>query len=286
MTFSVHIKTYFLTLLPLFSLLNTHSVWSYDHGIKPSSTAIPTELIIPGPPKGFSKRNVFVEALLEKILKVQKLPITVNYFNGSLPQSRALHELKHNRSINLNWSMSTTTREAELRAIKIPIYKGMIGWRVLAISPNKQKLFSQIANLNDLAKLTAIQRYDWPDYKVLKFNALPVEGQIAFTHIPRAINQGLADYFPRSVLEIAKEVHWYEKENLAIETSLLLKYDAAYYFFVSKENVRLAQLIENGFQKLLANGDFDHLFNAYFGDNLAKLALDQRKVIQLKNPYF
>ncbi len=283
---SLQISTLLTTTLVLLALLFTSKLWSQKNLASVGNTVPLKEIIIPGPAKGFARRNIFVEELLAKILAIQNLPITVKYFEGSLPQSRALHELQHNRSINLNWSMSTKARENKLQAIKIPIYKNMIGWRVLAIRTNEQARFSRVANLEDLQQFTAVQRHDWPDYRILKFNALPVEGQFPFTHIPKAINQGLADYFPRSVLEVAKERHWYQQENLMLETSLLLKYDAAYYFFVSKDNKSLAKLIENGFQMLLDNGEFDRLFNAHFGDSIATLGLAQRTVLTLKNPYF
>ena len=48
-----------------------------------------------------------------------------------MPQSRAEQSLEQNDgAVQLMWSMTTRAREDVLLPIRIPLYKGLIGWRV------------------------------------------------------------------------------------------------------------------------------------------------------------
>ena len=251
--------------------------------------AVPNETItitIPGPLSGYKQRNPFVEELIKEIFAIQSIDLSLVYFTEPLPQGRAMEELSRNRKIDLNWSMSTIKREKSLRAIKIPIYKGMIGWRVFFIRKEDKNKFADIRQLSDLRQYKAIQRYDWPDYKVLLHNQLAVEGDFKFEYMSKALNVGFADYFPRSVLEIMREQSHERNKELIIEPSLLIKYPAAYYFFVNKKNKHLAKKIDKGFRALIKSGQFDELFARYFGEKISPLKLSERRVIALENPFF
>ena len=242
------------------------------------------ELTVPGSTDRSVVRNPFVADLLELITKTQGYRLKIYYHREQLLQGRALKELSAGQSIDLTWSVTTTERESELKAIKIPIYQGLIGWRVAFIHPDSQSKFSEIHNAEDLKQYVAAQRFDWPDYEILKSNGLPVEGNISFVRIPKALHEGLVDYFPRSVLEVARESERQRNNNLKIEKSLLLKYKSAYYFFVNQTNEKLAEIIEEGFKKALRDGSYRLLFNKYYGNDLAALNLEKRRVIELNNP--
>lgn len=248
------------------------------------SEANPIELTVPGSTDKSVVRNPFVADLLDLITKNQGYQLKLNYHKDQLLQGRALRELSSGQSIDLTWSVTTTEREKELRAIKIPIYQGLIGWRVAFIHPNSQSRFSQVRGRDDLKQFVAAQRFDWPDFEILKDNGLPVEGNISFVRIPKALQEGLVDYFPRSVLEVAREAKRERNQGLIVENNLLLKYKSAYYFFVNHSNTKLANIIERGFKQALSDGSYQLLFNKYYGKDLAELQLDKRKVIELNNP--
>ena len=101
----------------------------------------------------------------------------------------------------------------------------------------------------------------------------------------KAVVTGLADFFPRSVLEITREKKRHaDLTELMVEPNILVKYPSAVYFFVNKENQELANQIEKGFEKSIADGSFAKLFNQYFGTALEELNLDKRRVFVLENP--
>ena len=253
-----------------------------------SSFATEQKLMIPGKLQGKEIRNPYIHELLQLIFNKLDIDLTIDYSSGGLTQGRALKALADGNLINLNWSVTTKDREQQLLPIRIPIYKGLIGWRVFYIRTADQAIFSQINNVNDLQKLLAIQRFDWPDYKILLANSFKVEGDIAFNRMHNAVISGLADFYPRSILEVIGESDNYNLNNkgLSIERSLLIKYPSAHYFFVNIKDVTLAKNIEKGFRLAIEDGSFESLFQDYYGENLKKLELEKRRTFELKNPYF
>lgn len=106
--------------------------------------------------------------------------MTLNYHPRKYTQGRALRELSVNSEIDLNWSTTSIEREKLLKPIRIPIYRGLIGWRVLLIKGGTQERFDKITSIEDLRALVAVQRFDWTDYDILKENKFRVEGNLSF----------------------------------------------------------------------------------------------------------
>lgn len=252
------------------------------------SFATEQKLVIPGKLHGKEIRNPYVDELLRLIFNKLDIDLTIDYSPEGLTQGRAMKALADGKLINLNWSVTTKEREQQLLPIRIPIYKGLIGWRVFLIRTGEQDKFSQINHINDLQKFLAVQRFDWPDYKILLANNLNVEGNISFNKMYDAVISGLADFYPRSILEIIGESNnsTFNNKELSIERSLLIKYPSAYYFFVNTKDVTLAKTIEKGFKIAIEDGSFERLFLRYYGENLKKLELDKRRTLELNNPYF
>ncbi|NMP31488.1 amino acid ABC transporter substrate-binding protein [Thalassotalea sp. M1531] len=243
-------------------------------------------ITIPGPLSGQEVRNPFIEELLHLIFDKEGKQLELEYLERDFSKGRALKELEQGEFFDLNWSATSIQQEQELLAIKIPIYQGLIGWRILLIRKSDQAKFAQIKKLTQLKDLVAVQRFDWADYDILKENGLQVEGSLSFENHSLAVIDGIADYFPRSVLEVIRESKTPRNKQLIIEQSLLLKYPSANYFFVNKNNQALASLIKKGFDKALIDGSYAILFQKHFGDMLKALNLEKRYVLQLKNSQF
>ncbi|OUR69796.1 hypothetical protein A9Q76_08780, partial [Arcobacter sp. 31_11_sub10_T18] len=89
---------------------------------------------------------------------------------------------------------------------------------------------------------------------------------------------------PRSILEIWEEYEIHKNSDIIIEPSILIQYKTASYFFVHKENEKLALALENGFKKIIKNGLFDKLFYEYYRDFIDNGNIKNRKVFRLTNP--
>lgn len=92
-----------------------------------------------------------------------------------------------------------------------------------------------------------------------------------------------ADAFPRAVFEAYYDAAR-EPSALAVESSLVLVYPSAVYFFVHPDNDRLAHAIERGLHTLINNGRFEQLFMQRYGKAIQQARLAQRQQFHLQNP--
>lgn len=199
-------------------------------------------------------------------------------------QARALTELENKREIDVVWSMTSIEREDKLLPIRIPIYKGLIGWRLLLIQETNRERFKQIHNLQQLESLTAGQGHDWPDTTILRKNRLKVYGASSYEGLFKMLAIGRIDYFPRSLIEIWNEYQTHKDEGISICTGIILQYPTAFYYFVNKDNQKLAEDIKKGLEEALMDGSFDALFHKEFDHFLIKSKLSQQSIFVLKNP--
>ncbi|MBL8508893.1 substrate-binding periplasmic protein [Chitinimonas sp. JJ19] len=200
-------------------------------------------------------------------------------------QSRALDEIRRNSGLlDLVWTMTSVERERELLPIRIPVDRGLIGWRVALLKQDRLKLLSGVRDLADLRQFSAGQMHDWPDTSILRHNGLPVEASDQYEGLFRMLAAGRFDYFPRSVIEIRDELRSHPGMGLAIEPRLLIRYPTALYFFVSRDRQKLALDLERGLEKAVREGKLQALFQRYYGPLLLELNVANRQVVELANP--
>jgi hypothetical protein len=199
-------------------------------------------------------------------------------------QSRALKELEAPQDhLHIAWSMTSVQREQSLLPVRIPIFKGLYGWRLLLIKQGQQGAWKDVTGLDSLKRFALVQGHDWPDTEILRANGLTVTTGTSFAALFKMLDVGRAQGFPRSVLEVGWEQEG-QKQLFAIEPSLVLHYPTAVYFFVRPGDQRLAGLVELGLNRLLANGGFDRLFDTYHSESINKAGLHMRRLIELRNP--
>lgn len=225
--------------------------------------------------------KVLALALEQTGVNFQLIPSEKHYTQG-----KNLSRLKDNREINVVWSMTDRQREKDLLPIRIPIYKGLIGWRLFLIREDMADRFKYIQKVDHLLKLSPIQGRDWPDTKILQANSFNVVTNINHSALGPMLSNAQGDFFPRSMLEIWDEIETLQTDNkLIIQDSLGLQYPAAMYFFVNNQNRPLAHLIRTGLEKAVANGKFDKLFNQTYQSYIDRTKLKKRKFYRLKNTF-
>jgi len=243
-------------------------------------------LIIPAPLNGVMGKNEYVEKLLKHIFYAQDYELKIVYSSIPSNKIRTAKLLSENRKVDLFWANARSDASQKLQVIKNPIYKGYIGFRLLLINKNNLVEFSKVTSVEQLANYTAVQKKDWLDYNILLSNGLDIEADMTFPAMFKAVEQELADYFPRSVLEIERELVEFGSTNLTVEPNLLIRYPTASYFYINKQDKDLIDIIQNGFDKIINNGVFDNHFDSYFGRTIHKHQLGKRLVLELNNPYF
>ncbi|MFT6895978.1 MAG: hypothetical protein ACJA13_000375 [Paraglaciecola sp.] len=204
-------------------------------------------------------------------------PVTI-----SMSQSRLVMSLQAGKIFDVTWLMTSKDREQNLLPIRIPLLKGLMGYRLLLINKGHQDKFANISTLAQLKKRVGGQSFDWPDTEILLSNGLVlVAGPAATLHQMLMANR--FDYFPRGISEIWREEKLFD--TLVIEQNLVLHYPAVEYFFVQAGNTELAQRIEVGLTRAKSNGRFEAIFQSHglFKSSIKKANLAQRTVIELKN---
>ena len=212
---------------------------------------------------------------------------TIRASKDVMERERALQELADGRTINLHWSSMSRQDEARLRPIRIPLHRGLIGFRVLLIRKDRQPEFDHVDTLDQLRALTGGQGIGWVDTEILRNAGLHIE-TAPYDALFRMVEAGHIDYYPRGVIEAYSELQARHQANpdLVVERHLLLAYRSDFIFYTSKHDSRLANAIEEGLRMAYADGSYLQLFSTH---PYIQIALDHadiahRKVIWIENP--
>ena len=226
----------------------------------------------------------YVVQLLELSLSKTGVRYAVSPTDDIILQHKALNYLKDNRQVNVVWSMTDKQRESDLLPIRIPIYKGLIGWRVLLMHADNKTRFARL-EASDLMAKNSVQGMNWPDTKILRANGFSVINATDYAEVFQTMQREQADFLPRSVIEVTGEMENSElTQNLVLEENYVLRYPAAAYFFVNKQNKILAKLLQRGLDMAIADGSFDELFTATYTPMLEALNVPDRVMLSLDNP--
>ncbi len=238
----------------------------------------------PRPESLADARASYPLALLALSLRKAGNPFRLAASAVHMQQGRALRMLEQGKGIDLVWTVTSQAREDAFLPIRIPIDRGLIGWRLLLIRPQERALFGSLASVAGLMPLRAGQGHDWPDTDVLRANHLTVYTSTSYERLFKMLERGHIQYFPRAVSEIWQELDAHSETPLAVADGIVLHYPEALYFFVNKSNTALAAAIEKGLRAAIADGSMEALFQQFHGAAIARAALDRRTVLMLANP--
>ncbi|WP_172201142.1 MULTISPECIES: transporter substrate-binding domain-containing protein [unclassified Niveibacterium] len=173
-----------------------------------------------------------------------------------------------------------------LQAIPICIRKGILGIRIFIIDRKQAPRFAAVRTLDDLKALSAGQLKDWLDTRVLRANGLQVVTSENYEDLFEMLATGKFDYFPRGVHEPYREVEprALRFPDLMVEETLALNYPLPDYFFVRKGNTALANRVQRGLERAIADGSFEAAFQKEFAESLRRAKVAQRNIIHLDNP--
>jgi hypothetical protein len=188
--------------------------------------------------------------------------------------------------VDIMWAATDEDNEKKMQPIRIPLYKGMLGNRIFLIEKNSQYKFDNVHTLEDLKKLSLGQGSSWADTKILEANGLKVVKTPKYKGLLYMLDGGRFDAFPRGVQEPWSEVNATPGLNLAVEKHIMLVYKMPFYLFVSKNNKSLAQDLELGLNRAIADGSFDKTFreDKAVQEVIEKADLKNRIVFRLINP--
>lgn len=202
-------------------------------------------------------------------------------------QKRGLYYLEKGEKVNIAFFPSNKERESKLLSIKIPILRGLLGYRVSIIRKDNLKSFSNINSLNDLKiKFKAGFCNQWADMEILEINNIPVIGAAKYENLFKMLSSKRFDYFPRGINEAWKEISDRKEKfpDLMVEPTLAFYYPYPVYYFVNKKDLKIADRIERGLNLAISDGSFKKLFLQYHEKIIQQAGLNNRKFFILKNP--
>ncbi len=225
-----------------------------------------------------------VQLILNKTLDSDG-PFRIEMQRDWITQARTIDMVKQGY-LSLIATMTSTEREQNLYPIRIPVFKGMYGYRLAIINKGDQERFTAVESLEDFQKLWAGQGAHWPDTKILRENGFKVVASSRFPELFEMLKERRFDFFPRGLHEPWKELSNLNDPDLAIEKDLCIHYPAPGYIFTAKENQKLADRIERGFRIALKDGSFDKLFYNHpsIKEVLKSARLKERRIFRIKNP--
>lgn len=212
----------------------------------------------------------------------------LKYSDQIILQKRGLALLKTGSSmVDVVWGLSTAEREKEIEPIRIPIQKGLLGYRLFLIRKDDGNRFKDIKSLDQLKGLMAGQGHDWPDTEILRASGLPVHGSPTYNGLLQMLKSGRIDYFPRGAGEAYVELAEQKDPNLIVEPGLMIYYPAPDYFFVNANRPELKNRIEKGLNKALEDGSLDKLFFTHPANQqmLKDVRMKERLIFKIDNPF-
>lgn len=235
--------------------------------------------------QGNNSIEIYAKGLLR--LALSKVPGSYE-LNESIPNTseERMVSMLMDKKLDVVWYATTNDLEERLQPIRICIYRGLLGYRVLMIKTGTQNKFDGIENLEDLKRVSLGQGRFWADTNVLTANGLNVVKVLKYEGLFYMLDGGRFDAFPRGAHEPWSEMQRYPKLALDVEQNLLLSYTNPFYFFVNKSNTKLAADIERGLRIAIEDGSFNEYFlnDPTVKDVMAKANLKNRTLIRLENP--
>ncbi len=258
-------------------------------GEKSANANILEIVVRPNRKTGESAEKYFKNQLLKLVLeKTQEHygDFVIKEYKGPIKQSRVIDYIKNGKQFRVIATMTSPKREQDLWPIRIPLYKGLFGHRIFIIREEDQPIFAAITNVEDLQKLVAIQGHDWPDADILASNGFKLHRSGNYMGIFAMLRNKRGDYFPRGVHEPWSEVETHRDLNLAVEDTLLVQYDAPFYFFVRNGDQALHDRITEGLLMAIKDGSFDELFynHPQIQDIFQRAKIGTRKIFNIENP--
>jgi ABC-type amino acid transport substrate-binding protein len=209
---------------------------------------------------------------------------------GSITDERpnATSLLQGDGGITVSVFTARTGYEGKLIPVRIPIDRGILGYRLLLIHQADQAKFAGIRKLDDLKSLTFGGLVSWADVAIMRHAGLTVVTGPSFDGLFKMLAVRRFDVLSRGASEIGHDLDERRTElpDIVVERSLVLHYPLPVYFWFrdDREGKVLAQRVDLGLRQMVADGSLDALFHQEFDPILGPLDLAHRHVIDLDNP--
>jgi len=239
--------------------------------------------------------NDFKYRLLELVLKRSGRPFALGLSEVVVAQDEAVAALEQDvaSSSRNPFALSVGVYGAgvdvnrRLLPVPIPVTGGILGLRSGWTHRSQMARLATIRTRQDLGDIVLLQGLGWSDVDI--FDAAGLRTFTARSEdLFRLVDHQRVQLFPRGIAELEREAQLMASStsDTALDPHLLLAYPFAGFFYVSPDNQPLADAIQTGFERAIADGSYQRLVEELiFTPWLRRtLLLKNRRVIALANP--
>lgn len=245
--------------------------------------ATPVTVKLPSINSADDLRHQYSQQLQKLILSSSGSDVKIEWV--TFPNEQQHLSLLDNRAVDVFASATDKEVEKKYHAIRYPIFRGLMGYRLVLVRKDNRDILANVKGIDDLRKFTVGQGSQWQETKIFSESGFVVNTSRHYDRLFEMLSKKRFDLFPRSVLEIWNEEQIFSKRDIVIEPHVVLHYPMSLFYFVRKDHDELIQILENGFKVAINNGSFDALFEKHHADFIERAKLDKRTLIEIPNPF-
>jgi hypothetical protein len=175
----------------------------------------------------------------------------------NMSHARLINSLSNNGPVNIAFMGTNKHTEQKLLAIYIPVFRGLMGYRVMMTTQDSMRYFANVSDVTQLKNVNFGLGFDWADEPIMKDANLTVI-TAPYDDLFKMLAGGRFDAISRAAHEIKAEHDIVVKSHpkLTIEPNLIFAYRLPSFFFVGPNNSKLAKVITLGLENAYKDGSF------------------------------
>lgn len=220
-------------------------------------------------------------------LALQKVgkPYEIEVANDALSAPKLREELVAG-NIDVIWTATNMDMEENALPVRVPLFKGLLGHRILLIHKDNKHLFDSVVTYDQALAFSYGQGQGWTDTTIMQANGMNVVPATKYEGLFYMVDGKRFHAFPRGVHEPWGEMVQRPDLELTVDRNIMLVYQMPYYLVATPGRPDLAAEIEKGLLMAIDDGSFDQLFfsNPMVKTVLQRANLQERRIFKLKNP--
>jgi hypothetical protein len=250
----------------------------------------PTLIVYPRPESEHDSRYLYDWEVLRTALEKTRAtfgPYELRQASQYMSPARVTAEAAGAGPINMFVRATSVQLEQQFRPVRIPIDRGLIGYRLLLVRPDDLPAFSQVTSLDQLRRFSIGQGRGWVDVGILEAAGFKVVEGNNYDGLFSMLAVKRFDALSRSVDEALREYdERHQQIGFEVEPEIALYYPLARYFFTrrDKDGEVLARRLEAGLEAMVRDGSLQTLFMTFKGPMIKRSGLAQRRLFRIPNP--
>lgn len=253
-----------------------------------SALAFSSDILVNKPDSIKDSRYEYPHQLLQKILDVTSTEYghsNVKHAKSVMSRDRLLISMLDGQQVHVVAEAPKPDWIKQLLVIRIPVRKGIQGYRLFFIHKKDRFAIAQVESLKDLQQFKTGSGEGWSTASAMANAGFEVVTGSSYNGLFHMLERGRFATLGRGINEIYAELEAQQAEHpsLTIDKTLALHIPLPTYFFVTPKMPELARRIEIGLQQLIQNGEFEKLFFFHHEEVIEKSKLKSRKVFHINN---